>query len=142
LLAVRSGDEPSAAGEPAIGDDRSQRHGDGAGGAADHQPPQQVELPGCGHLRGQAGADGDQHQRDDHHPAHPEALDHRRREWRTQAVHEKVDGGGAADQCPRPAELLLQRHDQHTRRRPEAGGRDQQPRRSLRPSPRRNGCDG
>ena len=120
-----AGDQAPAGAEPAVGHDRGQRHGNRAGRAAHHQPPQQIELPRRRHLRGQPGADRDRRQRDHGDTAQAEPLHDGGRERRAQAVHQQVHRHGTADQRRRPAELVLKRQQQHARRGAEPGRRQQ-----------------
>ena len=120
-----TGDEPTALDEPAVRDDRSERDRDRAGGKPVDDPPEDVELPRRGHEDGEAGADRDAEQGADHDPTHPEPLDQRSREGAAEAVEHEVDRDRGADRAAAPTELVLQRHDQDTRRRPEAGSGDQ-----------------
>ena len=64
-------------------------------------------------------------ERDHDHPADAEAVVEPGRERPAEAVEDEVDRDGGRDRRARPAELVLQRHDQHADRRAEPGGGDQ-----------------
>ena len=88
--------------------------------------PQQPQLPRLRSSRGSARwptPTSVERRRD--HAADAEALHERRRERRGEAVEHQVEADRARGHRPRPAELLLERHEQRTGRRAEAGRRDQ-----------------
>ena len=131
------GDEAAVPDEPAVGDDRAEDQRHRAGAHPDRQPPEQPQLPGRGHHQGQAGADGDQGER------RPPAT--RRRPNRSisaaangavEPVDHQVERDRARGGRPRPAELLLQRLEQHPGRGPEAGRRHERGHRHPRHPPR------
>ena len=64
-------------------------------------------------------------ERDHDHPADPEAVVEAGRERPAEAVEDEVDRHGGGDRRARPAELVLERHDQDADGRTEACGRDQ-----------------
>lgn len=60
-----------------------------------------------------------------HNPPHPQPIHQRGGERRNQAVAQQGDGHGGGDGPPGPAELPVQRIDQHPRARPETRGTDE-----------------
>jgi hypothetical protein len=82
-------------------------------------------LPGGGHEDGQSAAGRDEQQgaRDD--PADAVAVHQRGGEGGRQPVQQHVDGDGHGDGAVRPAELPVQRVDEHAGRGTEAGGADE-----------------
>ena len=101
----------------------------------DGEAPQQPELPRVGHDQREAGPEGDQEQRDRDHPAQAEALHQRRRERSGEAVDDEVEAHRTAGGRPRPAELLLQRHQQRPGGGTEAGRGDERRHRHRRDPP-------
>ena len=120
-----SGDQALALDEPPIGDrgDEGERHR--AGTEPDQHAPAQDQLPALGHEHREAAADGDEAQRTGDDRAHAEPVHQRRRERRGQPVEDQVDHDGGGDRAARPAEVVLQRLDQHARRGAEAPRSDQ-----------------
>ena len=115
-----SGHEPAPLHEPAARDHGREGDTDRAGREAVGDAPEQVELPRRVDLRRQGRADRDRRQRDHDHPADSEAVVEPGREGAAEAVEDEVDRDGGRDRRARPAELVLQRHDQHADRRAEA----------------------
>ena len=120
-----AGDEPAPPHEPPVRDQRGERHRDRARRDPVDDAPEQHELPRGAHEHRQARADRHREQRADHHPLQPVALRERRRERAAEPEEHQVDEDREPEQRAAPAELVLQRHDQHTARRAEAGRRDQ-----------------
>ncbi len=111
--------------EPAAGDGRGQHRCHAARAKADDDTPQQVELPGGCHHRGQQRARRNRDQRADRHGADAEAVHERGGEWPRESEQEEVDEDGEGDDRPVPAELVLQGNDQHAGRRAESRGAHQ-----------------
>ena len=124
--------------EPAAGDRRDEGHRHRAGADADQHAPAQQQLPARGHEHREPAAGGDQDQRAGDHAAHAEPVHQRRGERGDHAEQHEVDRDRGRDRGPRPAELLVQRVDQHARDRAEAGRADERderrPRRRAMPS--------
>jgi hypothetical protein len=100
----------------------TERAGTGAG--ADDHTPEQDELPDPGHGEGQQEPTCHQPQRDERHPAQAEAVDQGGRERRHQPEQQQAQRQGGRDLGRGPAELALQRQQQHARRA-DRTGRDQ-----------------
>ena len=103
----------------ASGDDRH------PGGSADHDAPEQVELPQLGHRDRRRGAGRHRRQRDDDHPPHPEPVHQRRRERRHHAEQDQVDPDRERDLVDAPPELVAERLDHDRRRRTHPGSHEQ-----------------
>jgi len=74
------------------------------------------------HQRAQRNSGSRHRQRQGHRAAHAEAIHRRRGERPYQAVNEQVDADRKGYRRARPMKLSLERHDQHARGRPHAGG--------------------
>ena len=114
------GHETASVDEPAVGDDRRERHGDGAGREPVDDAPEQEELPRLRHPGRRERRQGDRAERNRDDAPDAEALDQRRRKRRSETEAEQVERDGETDRLVAPAELLVQRDQQHPGRRPEA----------------------
>ena len=110
--------------EPPVGDDGDEGHRHGPGAQADEDAPAEDELPGRRHPHGQQRPDTDQRQGGGDDPLDAEALHERGGEGGRQSEQDEVDRHGEADEPDGPAELVVQRGDEHPWRGAEPGGAD------------------
>ena len=120
-----SRDETASGDEPAVGDDRRERHRDGARRGAVDDAPEEEELPRLGHPDRQERRDCDDRERARDDPADTEALDQAGGERRTEAEAEEVERDREPDRLVAPAELLVEWHEEDAGGRPEARGHDE-----------------
>ncbi len=111
--------------EPAVGDRRDEDQCHRAGARARRARPTAAPAASSRHEDGQPAAGGDEHQRDGDDPADAEPVHQGGGERGGEPEQQQVDRDRERDRAAGPAELLLQRVDQHARGGPEAGGADQ-----------------
>ena len=116
--------EAAAGDEPAGHQGRDEGHRDRARTQADDHAPEQPELPRLGHEDGEPAAGREQQQRHGQHRPDPEAVHERRGEGGEEPEEHEVDRDRHPDRAVRPAELRVQRVDEHARDGAEAGSTD------------------
>ena len=111
----QSDNKPFPCSKPASSDICRQKASNEPGGQPDDHAPQQNELPGLAHRRGQHHAGCGDGKRQRYCAACSKAVHHRRREGAYCAEQQQVDPEGEGDRRPRPTELVFERDDQHAR---------------------------
>jgi len=93
-----------------------------AGAESEHEAPQHDELPDPRHAERQQQAAGEQRERNRGNATQAVAIDQRGRERPHQAEQQQPDRERRGNVGRLPAELLLQRQDEHARRADRARG--------------------
>ena len=115
-------DETPACREPAGRHRGAEHQGGQAGSEPDHDAPEEDELPDARHGEREEKARPDEAQGAERDPPDAVPVHQRRREGTHEPEEKEADGESRRDLRRVPAELLLQRQDQHARRADGPGG--------------------
>ena len=116
--------EPATFGKPARRHDRAHHQRGEAGAQADHDPPEQDEMPDLGHFQRQQQADPNESHRAQNRAAQAVAIDQRCREGRHQSVEQDAHRHRAGNLFGGPAEFAVQRQNQRSGQAHRAGGHE------------------